>query len=320
MRSKWSALCLFILLSLGLSPVAQALDYPTRPVRIVVQVAAGSSIDISARIIAGYLTRAWGQQVVVFNKPGASGGLAVSTTNTAEPDGYTLLMAASSIFVVLPQLQTKIDISKLEPIGFISEQPMVFATPPNSPFKSIPQLVAYSKTRQGGINVGVITHGGLSHLAAEWFRSRSGASMSFIYYPGTQQALNDVIAGRIDMMVETLSGMLGSIKGKKINMLAVASTSRLPDFPGTPTVAETIPGFAASGWTALVATPGTPKSITQKVSEDLRKIVTNPDVVKRFATFGSFTRTMTPQELAAFIHRQQQQWKPIVDQVGIKQQ
>ena len=320
MRSTWSALCLVVTLLLHHSSGALAADYPTKPVRIVVQVAAGSSIDISARIIADYLSRMWGQQVIVFNQPGASGALAVHTTNAAEPDGYTRLMAASSIFVVLPELQKNVDISKLEPIGFISEQPMVFATAPNSTFKSIPELVAYSKTRQGGVNVGVITRGGMSHLTAEWFRTRSGAAITFIYYQGTQQALTDLMGGRIDMVVETLSGMLGAISGKKIDVLAVASASRLPNLPDKLTVGETIPGFAASGWTALVATPGTPASITQKISEDLRKIVTNPDVVKKFAELGSFTRTMTPQELAGHIHREQQQWKPILDQVGIKEQ
>ncbi len=320
MRSMKLVFWLSLTLLLGSLPAAKADDYPTKPVRIVVQVAAGSSIDISARIIADHLSRMWGQQVLVLNQPGAGGALAVRATNSAEPDGYTLLMGASSIFVVLPELQKTVDISKLEPIGFISEQPMVFAVAPNSGLKSIPDLVAYSKTRPGGIDCGVITRGGLSHLTAEWFRSRSGAAMTYIYYPGTQQAVNDVMTGRIPMMIETLSGMLGAISGKTINVLSVASASRLANLPDSPTVAETIPGFAASGWTALVATPGTPANITRKISEDLRKIVTDPEVAKKFAELGSFTRAMSPQELAQHIRREQELWGPIIDQVGIKQQ
>ena len=319
MRLMKSVFTGFVTLLLG-SLSAAADNYPTKPVRIIVQVAAGSSIDISARIIADRLSRMWGQQVVVLNQPGAGGALAVRSAAAAEPDGYTLLMAASSIFVVLPELQPKIDIGKLEPIGFISEQPMVFATARDSGLKSISDLVAHSKSRTGGIDCGVITYGGMSHLTAQWFRNRSGAEMTFIYYPGTQQALNNVTSGRIPMMIETLSGMLGAISGNMIDVLAVASTARLPNLPDKPTVAETIPGFAASGWTALVATPGTPESVIGKISEDLRKIVTDPEVARKFAELGSFTHAMTPQELAQHIRREQSQWKPILDQVGIKEQ
>jgi tripartite-type tricarboxylate transporter receptor subunit TctC len=319
MRGLWAVLCLLAATSVVPLRDARAADYPTRPVRIVVQVAAGSSIDISARIIADHLTRTWNQQVIVLNRPGANGALAVNAVRSAEPDGYTLLMGASSIFVILPELQHDMDVNKLSPIGFISEQPMVFATAPNAPFKSIADLITYSKNHEGGITVGVITHGGMSHLTAERFRARSGASMRFIYYPGTQQALSDVMAGRIDMMVETLSGMLGAINGKSVNALAVASASRLANFPNMPTIAETVSGFVASGWTALVATPGTPSSITQKISVDLQKIVTSPDVTRQFAKFGSFTRTMNPLELSGYIRHEQEQWKPIIEQIGIRQ-
>ncbi len=314
-----SVFYLFMSIWLGAAPAA-ALDYPTKPVRIIVQVAAGSSLDISARTIADYLSRMWGQQVVVVNQPGAGGALAVRATNTAEPDGHTLLLAASSIFVVLPELQKNVDVSKLVPIGFISEQPMVFAMAPNSGLKTIADLVAFSKSRPGGVDCGVITRGGMSHLTAEWFKTRTGADMTFVVYQGTQQAVTDVMTGRIPMMVETLSGMLGAISGRSIDVLAVASQSRLPNLPDSPTVAETIPGFLASGWTGLVATPGTPAEIANKIGADLRKIVTDPEVSKKFAELGSFTRAMTPEEFAAHIRREQDQWKPILDQVGIREQ
>lgn len=317
-RSK-SVLCLVIGLWLAPAPVL-ALDYPTKPVRIFVQVAAGSSIDISARTIADYLSRMWGQQVIVVNQPGAGGALAVRSTLTAEPDGHTLMLAASSIFVVLPELQKTVDVGKLVPVGFVSEQPMVFASAPNSGLKSVADIVALSKTRPGGLDIGVITRGGMSHLTAEWFKTRTGTEMTFIYYQGTQQAVTDVMTGRIPLMVETLSGMLGAISGKTIDVVSVASEKRLPSLPDSPTVAETVPGFNASGWTGLVATPGTLDDVVAKISDDLRKVVSDPELSRKFADLGSFTRTMTPREFGEHIRREQAQWKPIVDQVGIKEQ
>src|SRR5215470_12849924 len=138
--------------------------FPDRPVRIIVQVAAGSSIDISARIIADQFARMWGQQVLVLNQPGAGGAIAVRAATAAPADGYTLLMGASSIFVVLPELQRGLAIDRLEPVGFISDQPMVFAIDPALNVSSLPELIAYAKSQPGGINCGVITRGGLSHL------------------------------------------------------------------------------------------------------------------------------------------------------------
>lgn len=315
---KMKFLLLLSLLAASFGP-ARA-QYPDKPVRIIVQVAAGSSIDISARIIAEHLTRMWGQQVVVLNQPGAGGALAARAALSAPADGSTLFLAASSIFIVLPQLQPGIEVAKLEPIAFVSEQPMVFATTPSLPVKTLPELIAYSKTQPGGMNVGVITRGGLTHLTGEWFRSKTGAEMTFVYYPGTPQALTDVTAGRVPMMVETLSGMVGAISGGTAKMLAVASRARLPTFPDVPMLGEAVPGFEAYGWTALMAPPGTPQPVVQKVGEALRGILADPEVVKKFAEMGSFTRVMSPQELAQHMRREQESWRPVIDQVGIKAQ
>jgi tripartite-type tricarboxylate transporter receptor subunit TctC len=318
MRTLKSLILLLALAVAGLCP-ARA-EYPDKPVRIIVQVAAGSSIDISARIIAEHLTRLWGQQVVVFNQPGAGGALAARAALAAPADGSTLFLAASSIFIVLPQLQPGIEVGKLEPLAFVSEQPMVFATTPALPVKTLPELIAWSKAQAGGMNVGVITRGGLTHLTAEWFRSKTGAEMTFVYYPGTPQALTDVTAGRVPMMVETLSGMVGAISGGTAKMLAVASRARLANFPDVPTLAEAVPGFEAYGWTALVAPPGTPQPVVQKVGEAMRTILADPDVIRKFADMGSFTRAMSTPELAQHMKREQATWQPVIEQVGIKAQ
>ena len=301
----------------GLPAAAQV---PDKPVRIIVQVAAGSSIDISARIVAEHFTRLWGQQVVVLNQPGAGGALATRAALSAPADGTTLFMAASSVFIVLPQLQPGIEVGKLEPIGFVNEQPMVFATTPSLPVTSVPELIAYSKTQPGGMNVGVITRGGLTHMTAEWFRSKTGAEMTFVYYPGTPQALTDVTAGRVPMMVETLSGMAGAISGGTAKMLAVASRARLVNFPDVPTLAEAVPGFEAYGWTALMAPPGTPAAMRRAIGDSLRRILADPDVSRKLAEMGSFVRIMSAEELAQHIRREQEAWQPVIQQVGIRAQ
>lgn len=318
MRVLWSLLVGFAALAGAMS--SGAAQVPDKPVRIVVQVAAGSSIDISARIIADHFTRMWGQQVVVLNQPGAGGAIATRAALTAPPDGTTLFLAASSVFIVLPQLQPGVEVGKLEPIGFVNEQPMVFAATPSLPVKTVPELIAYAKAQPGGMNVGVITRGGLTHLTAEWFRSKADAPMTFVYYPGTPQALNDVTAGRIPMMVETLSGMVGAISGGTARMLAVAARERLPNFPDVPVIKETVPGFEAYGWTALVAPPGTPAPMRQAIGESLRKVLSDPDVAKKLADMGSFVRLMNADELGTFIKREQETWRPVIEQVGIKAQ
>jgi tripartite-type tricarboxylate transporter receptor subunit TctC len=198
------------------------------------------------------------------------------------------------------------------PIGFVGESPMIIGASPSLGVDSLPELISLTKRRPGEINLAVLTRGGLPHLTGEWLRSASGADLTLIHYPGAPQALTDVMGGRVHLAIESLPAFSGAISGGSLKALAVASAQRLPNLPDLPTVAETIPGFIAIGWMALMAPPGTPDPIAHKVSDDLRAVLAQPDLKARFAELGTYVRPMAPGELKEFIRDQQRTWKPVI--------
>lgn len=299
---------------------ATAQTYPSAPVRIVMPTGAGSSPDVIGRIVAEHFARAWGQPAVVVNHPGAAGGIAMRVAGTSKPDGYTLLQALASSFVALPEIQSKLpfDLARdFVPIGLVGEQPFVIAAAPSLGVHSLPELIALAKKRPDGVNVAVLSRGGLPHLTAEWLRVASGAPFTSVHYPGTPAALNDVVAGRVEAIIESLPGLRGSIEGGSLKLLAIAAPRRFDGLPAAPLASDTLPGFSATGWFALMAPPGTPRDIALKVSDDLRKVLARSDVQQRFLGLGTFTRALSPEELAAFIRSEQQQWKPVIAQIGL---
>jgi tripartite-type tricarboxylate transporter receptor subunit TctC len=301
---------------------AQAEEFPTRPVKIIVQTAAGSSLDVMARLVAERLSQIWGQQTIVINQAGAGGVIAARATAASAPDGYTLFMAGASVFVVLPEIQRNLpfDVNDFVPIGFVGEQPYAILVSAKLGVSSLAELIVLAKTQPGGLNSVAGTHGGLQHMTVEWFRSRSGANLNMVHYPGTAQALNDVITGRVPVMVQTLMPIAGVIAAGEVKLLAIAASARLATHPDVPTVSDTIPGFVSGGWSILVAPHGTPPAIVRKVNGDLRAVLARPELVKRFEEFGTVTRPMSPQELAEFVRSERSVWGPVVKQIGIAQQ
>jgi tripartite-type tricarboxylate transporter receptor subunit TctC len=306
-----------------LEPCAVAAQpYPSAPVKIIMPTGAGSGPDVIGRIVAEHLARGWGQQVVVVNQPGAAGGIAMRVAGNAPADGYTLLQALGSSFITLPELEAKLpfDLARdFVPIGLIGEQPFVIAAAPSLGVNSLGDLIALAKRRPDGLNIAVQSRGGLPHLTAERLRIASGASFTSVHYPGTPAALNDVVAGRVEAIIESLPALRGAIEGGSLKLLAVASSRRLAQMPPAALASETLPGFAATGWFALMARRGTPASVVRKVSDDLRGVLARPDVQKRFLELGTYTRPMKPDELAGFIRSEQQQWRPVIAQLGLGQ-
>jgi tripartite-type tricarboxylate transporter receptor subunit TctC len=315
------AFAVFILLA-GAGVMAQAEEFPTRPVKIIVQTAAGSSLDVMARLVAERLSQIWGQQAIVVNQAGAGGVIAARATAAAAPDGYTLFMAGASVFVVLPEIQRNLpfDVNEFVPIGFVGEQPYAILASSKLGVSSLPELIALSKVQPGGLNSVAGTHGGLQHMTVEWFRSRSGANLNMVHYPGTAQALNDVITGRVPVMVQTLMPIAGVIAAGEVKLLAIAASARLATHPDIPTVSETIPGFISGGWSILVAPHGTPPDIVRKVNDDLRTVLARLELIKKFEEFGTVTRPMSPLELADFVRGERDVWGPVIRQIGIAQQ
>jgi tripartite-type tricarboxylate transporter receptor subunit TctC len=317
LRSVLSRIALAAAL-IAIAGIARAQDFPARPVRVIVQTAAGSSLDAMARLVTEQLADIWGKEVIVVNQAGAGGLNAARATASAAADGYTLFLAGGSVFVALPVLhpQLPFDVNDFEPIGFVAEQPYAILASSKLAVHSLAEMIAYSKTQPSGLDAVAGTLGGLQHLTAERFRRVSGAKLNMIHYPGTEAALGDVISGRVPVMFQTILPVAGVVASGAVKMLAIASNNRLPDYPDIPTVTETLPGFTSSGWSILVAPHGTPPAIVQKVNDDLRTALARPDVIKKFQALGNYTRPMSPQALAAFIHTERDLWRPIVQEVG----
>jgi tripartite-type tricarboxylate transporter receptor subunit TctC len=307
-----------VLLAALAASTAGAEDYPTRPVKLITQGAAASGPDVIARIVFDQLGRLWGQQPVVLNAPGTGGSTAARQAGQAAPDGYTLYMPAASSFIVMPQMfpTLPVDIKKdFVQIGFVADQPFVIAVSPTLGVKTLAELVALSKAKPGTLTYAANSRGTLPHLTVERFKAATGADLTFVPYPGAAAGLQDVVGGRVSMIVEGLGTLMGGVQGGTIKPLAVTSLKRLTDFPDIPTVAETIPGFIATGWFALLAPAGTPEPIVRKVNADLVKVLATSEVAQKFHTLATFTRPMSPEETTAFVRSEEEAWRPVVRKI-----
>ena len=324
-RQFWSGLLASCLLAMLGSGVAHAQDgkYPTKPVTIISDAAAGSAPDVAVRLVADGLTKLWNEQVIVLNRPGANGSIAARAASEAVADGYTLFMPSLSTFVALPTVAPNLPVKvprDFLPIGFAADQPMFITVSPSVDAKTLPQFIALAKKEPGKYSVAVSGVGRLTHLTSELLQSRAGIELvSVPYTKGMANAIADAASGRVSLIIENFSAVIGGVRGGQIKLLAVASAQRLPDFPDVPTVAETFPGFIASGWQVLLAPLGTPAPIIAKVSADLRQVVTDPEFAKKMAPLGAYPRAMTPEEAQAFVAKQQETWLPIVQKITAKQ-
>jgi len=298
----------------------RAETYPARSVKLVTQGAAGSGPDVIARIVTDHLGRLWGQQIVIINQPGAGGSAAARMAASAAPDGYTLYMAATSTFLVMPEIfpNLPVDLDRdFARIGFIGEQPMLIGAAPSLGVASLPELVALSKKRPGELLYASNARGTFPHLTVERLRKETGADLTFVPYPGAAAGLQDLMGGRISMIVESIGALLGAIQGGSIKALAVASSKRLSRFSDLPTVSETIPGFTAMGWFALLAPTGTPERIVRQVNQDLLTVLELPELRKSFEDLGTFVRPMSPAETTQFIHDEQAVWRPVIRSLSL---
>jgi tripartite-type tricarboxylate transporter receptor subunit TctC len=298
-------------------------DYPNKPVRIVVDSAPGSANDVTLRILADRLGALWGQQVLALNHPGAGGSIATRVAATAPADGYTLYMPATSAFLAVPgapgvAANLPVELPRdFAAIGFILQQPIFIGGSHAAGFTTLAQLIALAKQKPGQISYAATGRGRLTHLTMELLQSRAGIKLQLVPYAGgPAQAMNDIVSGRVALVLDGFSGLAGALQGNLIKGLAATSPERVASFPDIPTVAETLPGFVVGAWNVLVAPVGTPDAIIRKVSIDLRKALEDPEVVSKFATLGSVVRPMSPAETTAFTQSEQTMWRPIMEQVA----
>src|SRR5215210_455697 len=314
-------LCLMLML-VASDVRAQSDAYPSKSVRIVVDSAAGSANDATSRILADKLGQIWGQSVVTLNQPGAGGGIAARVASQSPNDGYTLYLPSTSTFLALPggagvAPNMPVELPRdFASIGFVLQQPLFIGASHKSGITSLPQLIEMAKQKPNEITYAATGRGRLTHLTMELFQVRTGVKLQLVPYAGgPAQAMNDVMSGRVHLVLDAYAGLAAALKGDLIKGLADTSLERLPGFEDLPTVAETIPGFFVGAWTVMLAPLGTPDAIIRKVHADLRTALEYPDVKTRFAANGAFVRHMTPEQVTEFVQSEQKTWRPILEQV-----
>jgi tripartite-type tricarboxylate transporter receptor subunit TctC len=296
--------------------------YPSRPVKIINPLPAGASPDVRIRIVAQQLTKMWGQQVVVENRPGGGGLIGAQAVLAAAPDGYTLLAASGSTFIILPAQKENlpVDVNRdLVPIGLTGQAGLLLAVSPKLGVNSLAELIALAKKEPHTIVIGTNPAGTLPHLAARLFVELSKAPFTVLPYAigGTNEG-RDILGGRVHAVIESRPGLKGVLDSGDLKALAIMSRERHEKFPDLPTAAETVPGLTAEGWTALVAPKGTPEAIIDQLREDLLKALQEPHLQTRFEQDGTTFRPMPATDLIRFIEAEQKLWWPIVKGVGPK--
>lgn len=313
---KIIALCLPLLATAAASP-AQVDDYPNKPIRIISDSAPGSAIDVTFRIVMDRLGTVLGQQIVPVDMPGASGAIAAHAASDAIPDGYTLFAPAISLFIALPGKAENLPLMlprDFLPVASLIDQPMFICANEASGIKTLPDLIARAKEHPNQFSFAATGIGRTTHLTGLLLQSRADIKLQVVPYTGgPAAALSDVVGGRVPLIIEGYSGLAGAIQAHSLTALAVASAHRLPEFPDVPTVAETLPGFAAGGWQGIVAPLGTPAAAIQKVNAGLQKVLGEPAIADPLAQRGAFVSPMSPSEVNAFINAQQAQWRPVLE-------
>ncbi len=295
---------------------AQADDYPTKPIRIISDSAPGSAVDVTFRMIMDRLGKELGQQIVPVAQPGASGAIAAHAASEAVADGYTMFAPALSLFISLPGKAPNLPVvlpRDFLPVASLVGQPMFICASAKSGIKTLPQLIARAKQNPGGVSFAATGIGRITHLTGLLLQSRAGIKLQVVPYTGgPAAALTDVIGGRVPMIIEGYSGLAGAIQAHTLNVLAIASRSRLSEFPDVPTVGEMFPGLVAGGWQGIVAPRGTPKAAIEKVNAAIRKVLAEPDLAKQLSARGAYVDAMTPAQVNEYINAQQAQWKPVL--------
>jgi tripartite-type tricarboxylate transporter receptor subunit TctC len=303
--------------------LAQAQDYPNRPVKIIVPFPAGGTADAMPRVVADWLSRKWGQSIVIENRSGAGGNVGAEAAAKSDPDGYTLLSAPPPPLVINHNLYPKLGFNPLEfvPIIIMGRVPNALLVNPNNvQANSVPEFIASAKARADKPYTSATQgNGTTSHLTSEMFRMMAGIKLQHVPYRGTAPALNDLVAGTCDIMFDNLGVSLQQVKAGKLKLLGVASAKRLASLPNVPAIAETLPGFEAWAWFALVAPPKTPPAIVAKINADVNEALRDPTIRKRFEEgFSAEIVGGTPQATAAYFREEVDRWHKIIKAAGVK--
>ena len=323
MPSRMLPLSLVLLGSMGLAMPAHAQAWPQKPVVIIVPFAAGGNTDGIARMTAQRLGDAFGQQFVVENRGGAGGATAAEMAARAEPNGYTLFMAALPVMAIVPAMtKTRFNPTKdFAPISNIGTNPFVLVVNKDVPARNLAEFIAYVRARPDALSYASAGAGSLNHLSMALFLKVADLQMIHVGYKGNGPALSDVIAGHVPAMFSNLSDALPHAAGGSIRLLAVSSDKRVPQIPDVPTVAESgYPQFKTMTWNGLMAPAGTPRDIIDKVAGELARAVKDPGFVERLSRYGVDPLGNSPEEFAAMIASDIALWGDAVTAAGVKNQ
>jgi tripartite-type tricarboxylate transporter receptor subunit TctC len=305
----------------GASPV-RADDYPSRPIHVLVPYAPGGIADIAARLVGAKLSEAWGQQVVVENKPGGNGFIAMADAARATPDGYTLVMATGGDVSINPSLFKDVpyDVDHdLAPITAVSDAPLVLATNAKTPYTSVADVLAAARAQPGQLNVCTPGYGSINQIVLEWMALESGTKYVHVPYKGGAPAAQALVAGDIPLGILASSSVAPHVKAGSIRVLAVTMDHRSPLNPEWPTLQESgVKDVNASNWTALLGPKAIPQPILDKLNAEVVKILNMPDVKERFAAGGVVTIPSTAAELDARIKREFVGYRDIIAKANIK--
>ena len=293
-----------------------AQSYPTRPVKMIVLLPAGSSPDIRHRLIAQAFSQFWGQQVIVENRPGGGGLIGTRAALAEDPDGYTMLAALASVYTILPAQNEKLpfDVNKdLIPIGLTAYEGLVMACSPKLGVSSLPEFIALSRKNPDRYIIGTNPAGSLPHLAARLFVDLTNTPIAVVPYStgGTNDAIRDIMGGRVHAVIDGWAALRGALDSGDLKALAILSPKTTELLPNLPTALGTVPGFAAIGWQALTVRKGTPEIIVRKLSDDLGKVIGNPQLRKRLLETGADFEPLYGMELTRFIQDEQKFWLPL---------
>ena len=301
---------------------AHAADYPTKAIRIVVPYASGGSTDALARMVGEQLGKRLGQAAIVENKPGASEQIAITSVTKATPDGYTILLSTLSGLAVNPGLYgTKLPydpLKDLAPVLLAATVPSVVVVHPSVPAKTMAELGSYLKANQGKVSYASAGNGTSAHLAAELFKAMTGAPMLHVPYRGSGPALIDMITGQVHVMFDTLTSSVQHIRDGKLRALAVTTATPSPALPGTPTVAETVPGFEVTAWFGVGVPKGTPPAVIEKLNREINAALNDPKIRARLAELGAVPFVATPAQMVAHVAAETEKWGKAVQFSGAR--
>jgi tripartite-type tricarboxylate transporter receptor subunit TctC len=310
-------------LALALLPfLASAQNYPTRPIRVILSVPAGATPDVTARLLTPGMAQLLGQQLVVDNRPGAGGMIGAEIASKAAPDGYTVFISSPGALTILPHLRKDVPYDTLRdfaPVSLISIGPFVLITHPALPVKSVKELIALAKAQPGKLNYASAGNGVANHLAMELFKQMAGVDIVHVPYKGAPQAVTDVVAGNMNMMFNSIAPIVGHIKAARVRVLGIASPQRSPQLPDVPTISEAgVPGFEAVNWFGMFAPAKTPKPIITRLNDVLVKVLHTDEVRSQYRKLGADAVGSTPEEFAAFVRRDIDQYARVVKLSGAK--